>query len=437
MRDKNILKKKPIKRLLTPAPESKTVPKIIGFLNKFDDFTWIPYLCLYINYGVEEDFMSENIYLDNAATTKPYREVKEAMEPFLEAEYGNASTEYKLGESAKKAIEKSRQIIADAISASVDEIYFTSGGSEADNWAIKGIAGEKKKAGNHIITTAIEHHAVLNSCEYLSGLGYTITYVQPDSDGWVSADSIRNSLTDKTTIVSVMYANNEIGTIEPISDIGKVVRRSGVIFHTDAVQAIGQLPIDVRQLPVDMLSASAHKFHGPKGVGFLYVRKNIMVPSFIHGGGQERGKRAGTENVAGIVGMGKAIEISNKNMIQNIKQQRRLRNMLVDMVKKDIPDVIYNGHSYNRLPGNASFSFKGVDANALLIMLEESGICASAGSACNTSERTISHVIKAIKVPQDYAQGTVRFSIGADNTEDDIHKTFKALKENIELLRMV
>lgn len=381
--------------------------------------------------------MKRKIYLDNAATTRPFDEVKDAMEPGLYEEYGNPSTSYELGEKAREAIENSRRIIADFIKARENEIYFTSGGTESDNWAIKAIAGEQKKKGVHIITSEIEHHAILNSCEYLRNLGYRISYARPDREGVISPYEVGRLMTKDTTLVSIMFGNNEIGTIEPIGEIGRLVRRNGAVFHTDAVQAVGQLPIDVRQLPIDMLSASAHKFHGPKGVGFLYVKDGIRLPSFVHGGNQESGKRAGTENVAGIVGMGKAIEIVDKNMKDYQKKQRKLRNLLVDTVLREIPDVIYNGHKVKRLPGNASFSFKGVDAGTLLIMLEEAGIFASAGSACNTKERTLSHVIKAIKVPSEYASGTLRFSIGADNTEEEIIYTAKALKENVALLRMI
>lgn len=379
--------------------------------------------------------MSENIYLDNAATTRMYKEVKEAMEPYLEDEYGNASTEYKLGEKAKKAIEDAREKIAKAISANTSEIYFTSGGSESDNWAIKGVAGERKKEGKDIVTSMIEHHAVLNSCEYLEELGYEISYVKPDDKGWINPLDVEKLMKKETTLVSIMYGNNEIGTIEPVSEIGRIARKYGAVFHTDAVQVVGQIPVDVRQLPVDMLSASAHKFHGPKGIGFLYVRRNISLPSFIHGGSQENGKRAGTENVAGIVGMGKAIEIVTKEMEINQRRQRMLRNTMVDMIMTQIPDVIYNGHPIKRLPGNVSVSFKGIDAGSLLIMLEENGICASAGSACNTSDRSVSHVIKAIDVPEEYENGTIRFSIGTENTKDEIIKTVKILKENVALLR--
>lgn len=379
--------------------------------------------------------MKKIIYLDNAATTKLCEEAKAEMEPYLSEEYGNASTGYELGEAAKAAITKARIRIADAIKASPDEIFFTSCGSEADNWAIKGIAGANKERGKHIITSQIEHHAVLNSCQYLSDLGYEVTYMKVDEQGRVDPYMLESAISESTTLISIMYANNEIGTIEPITEIGKIARKKGVFFHTDAVQAVGQIPIDVRQLPIDMLSASAHKFHGPKGVGFLYVKKGVKIPSFIHGGGQEQGKRAGTENVAGVVGMGKALELSCRNMQINQKYQRYLRNRLVEGIMREVDDVIYNGHDRYRLPGNVNISIKGIDAGTLLIMLDEVGICASAGSACNANAVAVSHVIEAIGIPDEYKKGTLRFSIGADNTEEEIDYTVQKLKEFVALLR--
>lgn len=381
--------------------------------------------------------MKKRIYMDHAATTDLLPEARAAMEPYLHEQYGNASTSYELGVEAKKAIEKARQTIADIIEASPDEIYFTSGGSESDNWAIKSIAGESKAYGRHIITSDIEHHAVLNSCDYLEDLGYHVTYLDVDRQGIVDLRQLQRAVGRYTTLISIMFGNNEIGTIQPIADIGRFARRYRIPFHTDAVQAVGQVPISVKKLPIDLLSASSHKFYGPKGVGFLYVKKGLQIPSFIHGGGQERGKRAGTENVAGIVGMAEALRYADDHMNEHMQNTIRLRNALVSRVMREIPDTIYNGHPEIRLPGNANFSFRGIEATSLLVLLEEEGIYASAGSACSTGHTRLSHVIEAIDVPGTYANGTVRFSLGKDNTMEDVEYCVKRLKESVELLRKV
>jgi cysteine desulfurase len=357
------------------------------------------------------------------------------MEPFLSENYGNASTAYELGRESREAIERSRERIAHVIDARTEEIFFTSGGSESDNWVIKNVAGEKKSLGKHIITSAIEHHAVLNSCEYLESLGYDLTYINVDEKGMVHPAEVVAKVREDTTLVSIMTGNNEVGTIEPISIIGDELKKRHIAFHTDAVQAVGQIPLSMQRLPVDFLSASAHKFHGPKGVGFLYVRKNQDLPSFIHGGSQERGKRAGTENVAGIVGMAEALYISSREMYESRPRITRLRNYMIRRVMREISDVRLNGHPIQRLPGNANFSFKGVDATSLLILLEEDGIFASAGSACNTGQTRISHVIKALSVPEDYAAGSVRFTLGRDNTRSEVDAVVESLKRNVALLR--
>ena len=381
--------------------------------------------------------MSRNIYLDNAATTRMYPQVVNLIEPYMLSEYGNASAAYELGTRAKDVIENAREEIAKCIKAKPKEIYFTSGGSESDNWAIKCIAGEYKHKGKHIITSCIEHHAVLNSCEYLEELGYEITYVPVDSKGHVRTKDIESRIRDDTTLISVMYANNEIGTIMDIHEIGNMAKEHGLAFHTDAVQAVGQIPIDVSQMPIDLLSASAHKFHGPKGVGFLYVREGIKIPSFIHGGGQEMGKRAGTENVAGIMGMALALKISTDSMLVEKRRITKLRDYMVGRIMNEIPDVIYNGDEKNRLPGNVNISIKGIDATTLLILLDEEGICASAGSACSTGKQNVSHVIEAIKVPTEYAMGTLRFSIGSENNMWEINHTVNSLVRNVNLLREI
>ena len=379
--------------------------------------------------------MSCRIYMDHAATTEMLPEVREAMEPYLREEYGNASTSYEMGVRMHDAIEEAREKIAWVIDAQPEEIFFTSGGSESDNWVIKSVAGEKKNSGKHLITTRIEHHAVLRSCQYLESLGYEVTYLDVDDYGLVSAEEVVHALREDTTLVSVMTGNNEIGTLEPIADIGAQLRARGIAFHTDAVQAVGQIPLSMMRLPVDYLSASAHKFHGPKGVGFLYARKNQDLSSFIHGGSQERGKRAGTENVAGIVGMAQALVIAAQEMPYTRGKLTRLRNYFVERVRHEIPNIRLNGHPYKRLPGNVNFSIEGIDATALLVLLEEDGICASAGSACNTGQTRISHVIEAIRVPEDYATGSVRFTMGRDTTRRDVDACVDALKRSVTILR--
>lgn len=388
--------------------------------------------------------MNQKIYLDHAATTEMLPEVIYAMEPYFIKKFGNASTTYELGEDARKAIELAREDIAASIYAKPEEIFFTSGGSESDNWAVKGMAGERKKECKHVITSKIEHHAILHSCEHLERLGYQVTYLDVNQEGIVDVKQlekllrlgkISSRIEDKVSIVSIMYANNEIGTIQPVEEIGRLCRKYNVTFHSDAVQAIGQIAIHAKKIPVDMLSASAHKFHGPKGIGFLYIRDGVMMPSFIHGGGQEKGKRAGTENVAGIVGMAKALSIAKRELVQKQKEETALRNYFIREVMREIPDVRLNGHAEKRLPGNVNLSFKQVSGTALLVFLEEEGIYASAGSACSAGQTSLSHVIKAIQVPKEYAYGTIRFSFGRETTKKEIEKTISVLKNSIKILR--
>lgn len=379
--------------------------------------------------------MSKLIYLDHAATTPMSEEVRAAMEPYLKEKYGNASTVYGPGTEARKAVERARELIAETLQAKPSEIYFTSGGSESDNWAVKNLAASYKSKGRHLITSKVEHHAVLNSCEYLQKLGYEVTYLNVDESGRISLEELSKAMREDTTAVSVMFANNEVGTIEPVYQIGKLAREHQVVFHTDAVQAYGQIPISVQYYQIDLLSASAHKFHGPKGVGFLYIREGIKLPSYIHGGSQERGKRAGTENVAGIVGMGKAAELAHRNMRIRIQREIMLRNYLMERVLHEIPDAQVNGHRNRRLPGNVSVSFRGVEGASLLILMEEDGICASGGSACNTGESRISYVIEALGVPDDYAPGTVRLTLGKDTTKEEIDCAVESLKKNVGILR--
>lgn len=381
--------------------------------------------------------MKKEIYMDHAATTKLCPEARAAMEPFMEKEFGNASTSYTLGTKARKAVEDARELIANVIGAQPDEIYFTSGGSESDNWAIKSIAGVQKPKGRHIITSAIEHHAVLNSCAYLEDLGYQVTYLNVDREGIIDFEQLERVVGRDTTLISIMCGNNEIGTLEPIREIGIFARSRGIPFHTDAVQAIGQVPIHVKNLPIDLLSASSHKFYGPKGVGFLFLRNGLHLPSLIHGGGQERGKRAGTENVAGIVGMAEALRVADRSMYQHMQQITMLREEMIEGILQQIPDVKLNGSRTRRLPGNISISIRGVEATTLLVLLEEEGIIASAGSACTTKKVRMSHVIEAIKVPKEYANGTIRFSLGKENTLDDVEHCVRVLRESVKLLRQV
>lgn len=379
--------------------------------------------------------MSCKIYMDHAATTDMLPQVRKAMDPYLMDEYGNASTAYGMGQRAQKAMEDAREKIAYRLDAHPEEIFFTSGGSESDNWVVKNVAGAKKEQGKHIITSQIEHHAILRSCEYLESLGYDVTYLPVDDYGVVDPKELKDAIRADTTLVSIMTGNNEIGTIEPITELGAIAKSKGVDFHTDAVQAVGQIPLSLAQLPVDYLSASAHKFHGPKGVGFLYVRKDENLPSFIHGGSQERGKRAGTENVAGIVGMAEALDIAVQEMRYTRPRLIRLRNYFVERVLHEIAGTRLNGHRYQRLPGNVNFSIRGVDATALLVLMEEEGICASAGSACNTGQTRISHVIEAIHVPEDYAAGSIRFTMGRATSRQEVDQTIEALKKCVEILR--
>ena len=373
--------------------------------------------------------------MDHAATTDMLPQVRKAMDPYLMDEYGNASTAYGMGQRAQKAMEDAREKIAYRLDAHPEEIFFTSGGSESDNWVVKNVAGAKKEQGKHIITSQIEHHAILRSCEYLESLGYDVTYLPVDDFGVVDPKELKDAIKAGTTLVSIMTGNNEIGTIEPIKELGAIAKSKGVDFHTDAVQAVGQIPLSLAQLPVDYLSASAHKFHGPKGVGFLYVRKDENLPSFIHGGSQERGKRAGTENVAGIVGMAEALDIAVQEMRYTRPRLIRRRNYFVERVLHEIADTRLNGHRYQRLPGNVNFSIRGVDATALLVLMEEEGICASAGSACNTGQTRISHVIEAIHVPEDYAAGSIRFTMGRASSRQEVDQTIEALKKCVEILR--
>lgn len=379
--------------------------------------------------------MNEIKYFDHAATTAVKEVVLREMIPYFGVEYGNPSSIYSIGRKNKRAIENAREKVSVAINANPKEIYFTSCGSESDNIAIKGIAHANKDKGNHIITTKIEHPAVLNTCKSLENEGFRITYLSVDSNGMINLEELKNAITDNTVLISVMFANNEIGTIQPIQDIGEIAKSRGVYFHTDAVQAIGNVKIDVEKLNIDSLSMSAHKFYGPKGVGALYVRTGIKFNKILDGGHQERDKRAGTENVAGIVGLGKAIEEAYKNIDEYNKKITHLRNYFVEEIEKVIPDVRLNGDKINRLPGNANISFKGIDGEKLLLELDSKGICASAGSACSSGSGEPSHVLTAIGLPYELANGALRITLGDENKKEDVDYLINTLVESIDRIR--
>ena len=371
------------------------------------------------------------IYLDNAATTKISSEAVKAMEPYLNDMYGNPSGIYNLAKASKEIVEETRQNIADAIHARPENIFFTSGGTESDNWVLE----NAKQRGNHIITTKIEHHAILNKCKELETAGAEITYVNVDRTGIVNPYEIENFICKDTSLISVMFANNEIGTIEPVAQIGKMARQNQIPFHTDAVQAFGHVPIDVEEMKIDMLSASGHKFHGPKGIGFLYVRNPQELLPLIYGGGQEKGKRSGTENVAGIAGMNEAVKVAMKEMKARREKEIYLRNYLVNRVLNEIPYVRLNGHCARRLPGNANFTIAGIDGTSLVILMDNDDICISSGSACSAGSDKISHVISAIGVPEEMGYGTIRITLCSENTKDEIDYTIHRLKENVKILR--
>jgi len=373
--------------------------------------------------------------MDHAATTFVKEEVLQEMLPFFTEKYGNASSIYALGRESKKAIEEAREKVAEVFNCDAREIFFTGSGTEADNWAIKGVAYANRSRGNHIITTTIEHHAVLHTCQYLEKEGFEVTYLPVDEYGMVSVEQLKEAITDKTILISVMFANNEIGTIQPIEEIGKIAKERGIYFHTDAVQAVGNIDIDVKKYNIDLLSFSAHKFYGPKGIGALYVRKGVKMNNFIQGGAQERGRRAGTENVAGIVGLAKALELATKDIDSHNKKLIALRDRLINEVLEKIPYTRLNGHPKKRLPGNVNFSFEFIEGESLLLMLDMKGIAASSGSACTSGSLDPSHVLLAIGLPHEIAHGSLRLSLGDDNTEEDIDYVLEVLPKIVNRLR--
>lgn len=379
--------------------------------------------------------MNRLIYLDNAATTQVYPQVLDAMLPFFTEHYGNPSAIYSFANEAKKAVDQSRSTIADLIGANTDEIYFTGGGSESDNWALVATAEAYESKGKHIITSKIEHHAILHTCEYLEKRGYEITYIDVDEKGTIRLDELEAAIRPDTILISVMAANNEIGTIQPLKEIGAIARAHGVLFHTDAVQAFAHIPINVDEMNIDMLSASGHKIHGPKGIGIMYIRKGVKIRSFIHGGAQERRRRAGTHNVPGIVGMGKAAELAKANMDKNIKNVSELRDYLIKRVLDEIPYTRLNGHETNRLPNNANFCFRFIEGESMLILLDQNGICGSSGSACTSGSLDPSHVLLAIGLPHEIAHGSLRLTLSEQTTKEDIDYTVDKLKGIIERLR--
>ncbi len=379
--------------------------------------------------------MEKLIYLDNAATTAVKPEVFEAMKPYFLENYSNPNSVYTFAQQGKKALDEAREAIAALIGAKANEIYFTGGGSESDNWAVKGIAEASASKGKHMITTKIEHHALLHTCEYLEKKGCEVTYLDVDEYGMVRLDELEQAIRPDTVLISIMFANNEIGTVEPVREIGAIAKKHGIPFHTDAVQAFGHLPLNVDEMNIDMLSASAHKFHGPKGVGFLYIRNGVKPATLIHGGAQERARRAGTSNVPGIVGMAEAARLAVRDMEENSRKISEIRNHLIERVLNEIPFSRLNGHREQRLANNVNFCFRFIEGESLLIMLDQKGIWASSGSACTSGSLDPSHVLLAIGLPHEIAHGSLRLSLSEENTMEEADYTADCLKTIVERLR--
>lgn len=379
--------------------------------------------------------MAKLIYLDNAATTQVYPEVLDAMLPYFTEHYGNPSAIYSFAGESKKAVDEARANVADLINARPEDIYFTGGGSESDNWALKATAETYESKGKHIITSKIEHHAILHTCAYLEQKGYEVTYLDVDEDGKISLEELEKAIRPDTILISIMSANNEIGTIQPIKEIGKIAHDHGVLFHTDAVQAFGHIPIDVEEMNIDMLSASGHKINGPKGIGVMYIRKGVKIRSFIHGGAQERKRRAGTHNVPGIVGIGTAAKLAKENMEERSAKEIALRDHLIERILKEIPYTRLNGHRTDRLPNNANFCFRFIEGESMLILLDQAGICGSSGSACTSGSLDPSHVLLAIGLPHEIAHGSLRMTLSEETTMEDVDFTVDRLKEIVAHLR--
>jgi cysteine desulfurase len=377
----------------------------------------------------------KNVYMDYSATTYVKPEVLEEMMPYFTEKFGNPSSFYGISRETKRAIDTAREKVAKGLNCLPDEVYFTGGGSEADNWAIKGIASAHKNKGNHIITTKIEHHAVLHTCQYLEKNGFEVTYLDVDSEGFINLDDLKNAITDKTILVSIMFANNEIGTIQPVKEIGEICKEKKVFFHTDAVQAVGNVPIDVKEMNIDMLSLAGHKIYGPKGIGVLYIKKGIKIDNLIHGGAQEKNRRAGTENIAGIVGLGKAMELATCNIEEHMEKMTALRDRLIDGLLK-IPYTNLNGpRGEKRLPGNVNVRFRFIEGESILLSLDFKGVCASSGSACTSGSLDPSHVLLAIGLPHELAHGSLRLTLGAGSTEEDVDYVLEVTPPIIERLR--
>ena len=379
--------------------------------------------------------MSKCIYMDNAATTQVYPEVFEAMKPYFTEFYGNPSSIYSFAGNSKKAVEDSRKTIADFLGAKTEEIYFTGGGSESDNWALKATADAYGNKGKHIITSKIEHHAILHTCEYLEKKGFEVTYLDVDENGFVNPADVEKAIRPDTILISIMTANNEIGTIEPIAEIGKIAKEHGALFHTDAVQAFGHIPMNVDEMNIDMLSASGHKINGPKGIGIMYIRKGVKIGSFVHGGAQERQRRAGTHNVPGIVGIGKAVELARDNMKERMEYETKLRDHLISRVMEEIPYAKLNGDKVKRLPNNVNVCFRFIEGESMLILLDQNGVCGSSGSACTSGSLDPSHVLLAIGLPHEIAHGSLRLTLSEKNTMEEVDFTVDKLKGIIERLR--
>lgn len=379
--------------------------------------------------------MSKCIYMDNAATTQVYPEVFDAMKPYFTEFYGNPSSIYSFAGNSKKAVEDARKTIADFLGARTEEIYFTGGGSESDNWALKATADAYANKGKHIITSKIEHHAILHTCEYLEKKGFEVTYLDVDENGFVNPADVEKAIRPDTILVSIMTANNEIGTIEPIAEIGKIAKDHGVLFHTDAVQAFGHIPMNVDEMNIDMLSASGHKINGPKGIGIMYIRKGVKIGSFVHGGAQERQRRAGTHNVPGIVGIGKAVELARDNMKERMEYETKLRDHLISRVMEEIPYAKLNGDKVKRLPNNVNVCFRFIEGESMLILLDQNGVCGSSGSACTSGSLDPSHVLLAIGLPHEIAHGSLRLTLSEKNTMKEVDFTVDKLKGIIERLR--
>lgn len=377
----------------------------------------------------------KNVYMDYSATTPVKKEVLDAMLPYFSEHFGNPSSLYSIAQESKEALEKARGQVASLIGAKANEVFFTAGGSEADNWALEGVADALKDKGNHIITTKIEHHAILHTAEYLEKHGIDVTYLDVDAEGRVNPEDVKNAITDKTVLISIMMVNNEVGTIEPIKEIAEIAHNHGILFHTDAVQALGNVPIDVDNMSIDLMSMSGHKIYGPKGVGALYIRKGTKISNFIHGGAQEMKKRAGTENLAGIVGFGKAAELAKENLESHINRVSELRDYFISEVTSKIPDTIVNGSMEHRHPGNANISFEYIEGESMLILLDMNGISVSTGSACSSKSLTPSHVLSAMGIPVERIHGTLRFTIGDPTTKEDIDYVIEKLVEIVQKLR--